>query len=157
SRLADVSLGLERFATLAVEPLVGPLVDEAVVEDLLDELAAADVVACLTGLDEIVVTDVQSAPGRLELRRHFVAVRLRVLPEFSSTARHLDGVLVVAHEEEDLVSFHAPVAGLDVGAELLECGADVRPAVGIVDGGGQEITRSFGHGFRAPPEQASGP
>src|SRR5262249_35183883 len=62
----------------------------------------------------------------------------------------LDGVLIVAHEEVDLVAIHASITGLNVGADLLESGADVRPTVGIVDRGGLVKTRCFGHGSRRP-------
>src|SRR5205823_5742198 len=58
---------------------------------------------------------------------------------------HLDGVLVVAHQEPHVVPLLAAVAGLDVGADFLERGADVRPAVRVIDGGGQKETRSCGH------------
>jgi len=36
--------------------------------------------------------------------------------------------------EVDVVPLHAAGSGLHVGAELLEGSADVRPAVGVVDG-----------------------
>ena len=92
----------------------------------------------LAGLDEDVVADVERVPDLAELPGHVVAVGLRVLAQFGGPLRHLDRVLVVAHQEEDVEALHAAVAGLHVGAELLERGADVRPAVGVVDGGGLE-------------------
>ena len=52
----QVLLRLERFAAFAVPAFVGALVDVAVVEDLLDELLAAAMVARLAGLDEVVVS-----------------------------------------------------------------------------------------------------
>src|SRR5262249_46200407 len=82
---------------------------------------------------------------------HVVAVRLDVLPEFGGATRHLDGVLVVAHQEEDVITLHAAVARLHVGAQLLERGADVRPAVGGVDGRCDEITCRVWHCESAPP------
>src|SRR5579885_2516757 len=143
--LVQLLFGLERLAAVAVPALVFALVDVAVVVHLLDELLAADVVPRLAGLDEVVVADLQGAPDLLELAGHVVAVRLGVLAKLRRPLRYLDGVLVVAHEEVDAVALHAAVAGLHVGAELLEGGADVRPAVGVVDGGGQVEARVVGH------------
>src|SRR5262249_39231190 len=76
----EVLLRLERLTALAVPALVTPLVDVAVVVHLLDELAAALVVARLARLDEVVEADLQGAPDLLELPGHVVAVGLRVQP-----------------------------------------------------------------------------
>ena len=65
----------------------------------------------------------------------------------SSRARWgtLIGVLVVAHQEMDRAAFHAAEPGLHVGPDLLERGADVRPAVGIVDRRRDVIARLVVH------------
>jgi hypothetical protein len=55
------------------------------------------------------------------------------VPEFSSTASHLDGVLVVSHQEKDLVTFHAAVTGLNIGTDFFKRRAYVWPTVGIID------------------------
>ena len=88
----------------------------AVVVNLLYELAATLVVPRLAGLDEIVVADFQGAPNFLKLPGHVVAVFLGGEFQLRGSLGHLDGVLVVAHEEMDVVPLHAPVAGLHVGA-----------------------------------------
>src|SRR5262249_30447749 len=128
-------LGLELLAPFAVPTLILPLVDEAVVVDLLNELPAALLVPVGAGLNEGVVADLQRVPDLAELAGHVIAVGLRVHTQFRGALRDLDGVLVIAHQEADVVPLHAAIASLHIGAELLERGADVRPAIGIVDGG----------------------
>src|SRR5262249_46594853 len=59
--------------------------------------------------------------------------------------RHLDRVLVVTHEEVDVIALLPAITCLHVGAEFLERRADVRPAVRIIDGGGQIEAWSLGH------------
>src|SRR5262249_20452622 len=151
--LDQLLLGLERLAALAVPALVGAAVNMPVIVYFLYEFTAALVVARLAGLDEVVVADFEGLPDLLELPGHVVAVGLRAQAEFAGLPLDLDRVLVVAHQEVDVKTLHAAVAGLDVGAELLEGGADVRPAVGVVDGGGQVETRRFGHGNTVLPAE----
>ncbi len=107
---------LERLTPVTVPALVVALVYVAVVVNLLYELAATLVVPRLAGLDEIVVADFQGAPNLLKLPGHVVAVFLGGEFQLRGPLGHLDGVLVVAHEEMDVVPLHAPVAGLNVGA-----------------------------------------
>src|SRR5262249_20179472 len=102
--LLDLLLRLELLAALAVEALVLALVNVAVVEDLLDELAAALVMPRLAGLDEIVEGDFQRAPDLLELTGHVVAVFLRITAQLGGLLRHLDRVLGVAHQEEGVIT-----------------------------------------------------
>src|SRR5579883_3312402 len=143
--LVEILVGFETLAALAIPPLVTALVDVAVVEHLLDELAAAFVMAGLARLDEIVVADLQGAPDLLKLPGHVVAIGFRIDAQLGGALGDLDGVLVVAHEEEHVVALHAAIARLYVRAELFEGGADMRPAVGVIDGCGQKIARWFGH------------
>ena len=103
------------------------------VVDGLDELLAADLVAVLAGLDEVVERDLERLPDLAELAGHVVDVGLGRDPEFLGALRDLDRVLVVAHLEVDGVPFHPAEPRLDVGPDLLEGRADVRPAVGVVD------------------------
>ena len=145
-------IAFELLAAGAIPTRVTPLVDVAVVVDLLDELSATLLVPFVAGLDERVVADVEGVPDGAELAGHVVAVLLHVAVLLGRLAGDFVGVLVVAHEEEDIEAFHAAVAGLDVGADLLEGGADVRPAVGVVDGGGQEKRRQSVHGYGTPHE-----
>ena len=72
----DFLLGLEGLAAVAVVALVDALVDVARVEDGLDELLAAGVMARFARLDEFVVRDVERAPDFLELAGHVVDVLL---------------------------------------------------------------------------------
>src|SRR5262249_46092287 len=141
---------------LAIPAFVGPLVDVPVVEHCLYKLLAADVVALLAGLNEVVVADLQGTPDLLELTGHVVHVLLRVAAQLGRPAGDLDRVLVVAHQEVDVVTLHAAVAGLHVGAELLEGGADVRPAVGVVDRGGQVKSIALGHDWSRPSSRGPG-
>src|SRR5262249_24850424 len=122
----------------------------AVVVDLLQKLAAAFVVPFLAGLDEVVVADLQGAPDFLELAGHVVAVGLGIFAHLGGALGDLDGVLIVAPPEMGLAAFHAAVAGLDVGADLLEGGADVRATIGVVDGRGLIETCWIGHDRRGP-------
>jgi len=66
-----------------------------------------------------------------------------ILAQLGRAFGDFDRVFIVAHQEMDVVAFHAAIAGLYVGAELFKGGADVRPAIGIVDGGGD--VELFGH------------
>ena len=52
--------------------------------------------------------------------------------------RHLLAVLIHAHEEPDVVTAEAPITGDAVGSHLFEGMAEVRVAVGVVDGSGKE-------------------
>jgi hypothetical protein len=45
---------------------------------------------------------------------------LDILAQLLGSTSHLDSVLVVAHEEKNFVPFHAPVAGLDIGANFFK-------------------------------------
>src|SRR5262249_47969517 len=116
----DLLFRLERLAAFAVKPFVVGLNNVPVVVNLLNELPASLMVPLFAGLDEVVEADLERAPYLLELAGHVVAVFLRVAAHFGSLLGHLDGVLVVAHQEMDLVTLHAPIAGLDVGADLFE-------------------------------------
>ena len=130
----DLLLGLERLAAVAVVALVDALVDVAGVEDGLDELLAAGVMALLAGLDEVVVARCRARarhPGTGGPCRRRIACGLDA--QLAGALGHLDRVLVVAHQEVDVAAFHPAEASLHVGADLLERRADVRPAVGIVD------------------------
>src|SRR5207249_3684058 len=95
ARLGHLLLRLERLAALAVKALVLALVNPAVVVDSLNEFAAPFMVPRFTGLDEVVVTDVERAPDLLELPGHLIAVGFGRLPQLSGALRYLDRVLVV--------------------------------------------------------------
>ena len=131
--VGEFLLRLERLAAGAVVSGIGALVDIAGVVDRLDEFAAAGVVALLAGLDEVVERDVERVPDLLELPGHLVNVGFRLEVQFAGALRHLDRVLVVAHQEMDRGAFHPAEPGLHIGPDLLEGRADVRAAVGVVD------------------------
>src|SRR5262249_42089690 len=133
------------LAAFAVKPLVVAFVDVAVVVHLLDELSATVVMAAFTGLNEIVVADLERLPYLFELPGHFVAVIARIATQLGGTPGNLDRVFVVPHEKEDAVPFHAAIACLYIGADFLERGADVRTAIGIINRRGQEVARRFSH------------
>src|SRR5205823_797730 len=63
---------LELLAAVAVPALVVLLVDVAVVEHCLDELATALVMARVRSLDEAIEGDIERAPNLLELPSHVV-------------------------------------------------------------------------------------
>ncbi len=79
--LGHFFLGLECFTPVAVVPRIDALVDVAGVVHGLDELPAADVMPGLTGLDEIIVRDLERAPDLLKLPRHVIDVGLGLEPE----------------------------------------------------------------------------
>ena len=79
---------------------------------------------------------------------HPVAIRERILRRLLGAAKHVLRVLVVAHQEVDVESGQALVAGNDVGGDLLVRGAEMRTAVDVVDRGRQkERSRSFSNGM----------
>ena len=129
----DFLVGLERLAAGAIVTFVHAFIDIARVMDGLDELLAADVMPLLAGLDEIVVGDIERAPDILKLPGHQSTYCLGSRP--SSRARW--GTLIVFSslpiKKWTESPFHAAESSLDVGADLLERRADVRPAIGIVD------------------------
>ena len=91
------------------------------------------VVAVLARLDEVVE---RRSPARPRPRGTAGPCRRRRAwgrAEFLGALRDLDRVLVVAHQEVDGEPFHPAEPRLDVGPDLLERRADVRPAVGVVD------------------------
>ncbi len=138
----DLFLGLERLAAVAIVARVDAFVDVARVVDGLDELLAAPVMAFFAGLDEVVVARCR---GRRQTswnwRGHVVDVVFRLDSQLASLLGHLDGVLVVAHQEVDRVAFHAAKPSLHVGPDFFEGRADMRAAVGIVDRRRNEISR----------------
>ena len=68
--------------------------------------------------------------------------------QFRGALGHLDRIFIIAHEEKDFVAFHAAIAGLYIGANFFKSSADVRPAIGIVDRGGQKKAWCIGHHIR---------
>ncbi len=85
--------------------------------------------------DPVVVAALQAAPIALEGRGHPVDPDLRLEPVLLGRLQHRLRMLVHAHEEVDVVAAKATVARDAVGADLLERVAEVRVAVGVVDGG----------------------
>ena len=67
------------LASLAVKPLVLPLVDVPALLDSLEELLHVPLMALLSGTDEVVVAYVEYLPSPGPHLRHRVRVRLDVL------------------------------------------------------------------------------
>ncbi len=143
--LLDFLLGFERFTARAVVASIDPLIQIARVVHGLDKLAASDMVPLFTGLDEVVVRNVERPPDILELSSHFVDVLLGFHAQLSRALGHFDGVLVVAHQEMNGVALHPSKSSLHVGSDLLERSADVRATVGVVDRRGDQIARLVVH------------
>ena len=144
--LNNVSLGFELFAAVTILGGIGFLVNVAVLVDFLDKRLTADFMPFFGGLDEIVIGDFQSVPDCTELAGHVVYVGLGFQAQFLSALRDLDGVLIVAHQEMDLLSLHALVSRLDIGPYFLEGRTNMGAAVRIIDGGCNVETRSIAHG-----------
>src|SRR5262249_26248314 len=142
SPLFDFFLGLERLAAIAVVTGIDAFVDVAGVEHRLDELAASHMVSLFAGLDELVVRDVERAPDISKLPGHFVYILLGVDAQLAGALRYFDCVFVVPHQKMDGNAFHAAESRLNISADLLERGADVWAAVGIIDRRGDKKPRS---------------
>ena len=78
--LLDLRFRFERLAPFAIPTLVGPPIDVAVVVNLLNELATAEMMARIACLNKTVMAHFEGAPYFLELTSHFVAICFRVLP-----------------------------------------------------------------------------
>ena len=129
----ELVLGLEGFATDAVEAGIDVLVDVAVVVDALEELADEGLVALVARSDEEVRLGVQArrqaAPGLGDL----VDVLLSAEPLALSDAPDLGRVLVDAGEEERLLAALAMMPREDVGRDRRVRMPDVRLVVHVVD------------------------
>src|SRR5258708_13527099 len=110
SRLLDFLFRLKSLSPFAITALVFAFVNVAVVVDFRDELAASLMMPRLTGLDEIVVANAESAPDVLKLSGHVVAVFFRRSTQLRSPFGALDRVFIVAHQEKDFIPVHAPIA-----------------------------------------------
>src|SRR5262249_40252880 len=139
--LGDFLLGLEGLTAGAVMTGIDSLGNIPSVVDRLDKLTAADVMTLFAGLDEVVIGDVEGAPDVLELAGHLVDIRLGLDSQLASALWHLDGILIIAHQEMNRSTLHPEESGLYVGTDLLECRADVRATVGVIDRRGEIITR----------------
>ena len=135
----EILLLLERFAPDAVPAFVDAFVDVAA------RRRSACAISVTPALWRGSVVRMKSsnetsscAHVRAELLLHPIAVRERIEPLLDRAPEHVLRVLVVAHQETRLEAAQPLVAGDDVGADLLVRRAEVRPAVDVVDGGGQE-------------------
>jgi hypothetical protein len=138
----DVGVLLERLAPHAVAPGVRLLVEvpRRALEDAADERLHTGLVVRVGGADELVVGDPQPRPHGLEADGHLVGERLRVHPRRGRGLLHLLAVLVHADEQVHVVPGLPLVAGDHVGPDLLQGVPQMRVAVGVVDGGGEEET-----------------
>ena len=121
---------------------LGRLEDQALVEELLQEILHHRLVAGFGGPDVVVVRDVQQAEHLLENRGHLVDQRLGL--DLALLGRLLDllAVFIEAGQEVHVVAQHAVVTRQDVREDLFVGMAEVRGAIRIIDGGGDvERTR----------------
>ena len=102
---------------------------------LPDRLARPEMVG-LGGADEAVVGNVQGVVHCLERSRHFLGEFLRRHTALARRLRHFQAMFVGAGQEEDVAAPEALEAGDGVGRDRLIGMADMRPPVGIGDGGG---------------------
>ena len=150
----DLRLLLELLAADAVESLVLADVDivGVVLPDQLDEAGDRPLVPLLGGADPVVVGAEEPGPGPREALGDGGHPRLGRHPRLLGRLRDLLAVLVHPHEETHVVAAEAPVPGDAVRADLLERVAEMRVAVGVVDGGRDEeaaherLRRSAGGG-----------
>ena len=119
-----------------------PLVDQALVEELLQELLDDLLVARLGRADVIVVRDVQVTEHALKDRGDLIDEHLGFDAALEGGLLDFLAVLVQTGEEVHLVAAHAHVARDHIGEDFLIGMAEVRRAVGVVDGRGDvERTR----------------
>ena len=111
-------------------------VDQALVEELLQEPPDHLLVARLGRPDVIVVGDVEVAEHALEDGSDLVDERLRLDAALEGGLLDLLAVLVESGEEVDVPAAQAHVTGDHVGQDFLVGVAEVRRAVGVVDGRG---------------------
>ena len=140
-----VALSELRLAWRAVVAIVGPLVEVAIVIELLHEVLDALDVTRLRRTDEIVVGDVEVAPQVGKLRDLAVAPLLRRHAVLGGRLGDLPAMLVHAGEEEDIAAVHARETRGGIGRDGGVRGADVWLAVDVVDGRG-DVEGFFGHG-----------
>ena len=91
-----------------------------------------------------VVFHVELFPKRREFFRDAVHKFLRLHARLLRALLDLLPVLIHAGEEKDFLAFQPVIPREHVGEHLFVGVADVRGAVGVVDGGGDE--EGFGHG-----------
>jgi hypothetical protein len=108
-------------------------------------------VARIGGADELVVRDAEFLPCILERRCQIVDEGLRSLVGLGGGADHLDAVLVRSGQEIGRFTALAVITGQAVGEHLLVRVAEVRPAVHVVDRGGD--VEATWHGT---PEKSQG-
>src|SRR5439155_5287454 len=130
----EVFVLLECLAADAVPALVESFVDVPRRDDAAHELLDRRPMPRLRCPDEVVVRDVEPIPHLTELALHPIAVRERIEPLLARLPVHVLGMLVVAHHEQRLAPGQPLVAGDHVRRDLLVRGAQVRPAVDVVDG-----------------------
>src|SRR5438270_9588322 len=103
----QLALGVVGLARDAVGPLVGPQLDVPVVVDGLQEALDGQVVAGLARADEVVVGDLEQAPGLPEALHRPVGPLLGGHPVGLRRLGHLEPVLVRPGQEDDVVALEA--------------------------------------------------
>ena len=111
-------------------------VDETLVEQLLEELLDDLLVARLGRADVVVVRDVEVAQHALEDRGDLIDEDLRFDSALERCLLDLLAMFVEPGEEVHLAAAHPHVAGDHVGEDFFVGMAEVRRAVGVVDGRG---------------------
>jgi hypothetical protein len=109
-----------------------------VIKNFLSEGFTALVMSWFAGLNEIIKTYIQGTPNFFELVCHFVAIGVGIQIKFGSSASDFDGVFVITHEKENIFALHPLEASLDIGTNFFEGCANVGPAVGVIDCGGDK-------------------
>ena len=129
---------------LLVKPAALPGRRVFVVPKLLQIGAHTFLVERVGGRRPAGVLHVEFVPQGDELRRDFIHELLRLDALFFRRLLDLLPVLIDAREEENVVAFQPVITREDIGEHLLVSVADVRRAVGVINGGGDE--EGFGHG-----------
>src|SRR5438067_11613164 len=99
----DIFLSPEPFVEGAIPACIGPLINLAVVIQLLQRLLYYPRVARLCRADKVVVRDVQPFPQVHELRSQPVTMRLRRNPGPGRRLLNLLSMLVEAVQKEDVI------------------------------------------------------
>ncbi len=119
----------------AIETAVFGLIDFALVEELLQDIADDFFVSWLGRADEVVVGNIEAVIQCAELRGRGIDVGLGLDPLLARTCLHFLAVLVGTREKVHLIAHLPPEPGNDVRQHLFVGMAQVWRTVHIVDGG----------------------
>ncbi len=130
----DLLLGPESLIRRAVPAFIGPLLQFALVEELLEQFLHHGDMFLVGRADEGIVRDIKLFPELLEVHGHAVRVRLWGKPALLRGLCHLLAVLVRAREEEHGIPPEPMVARKHVRRDRCVSVPDMRHIIHVIDG-----------------------